>query len=417
MKTRLVQRQLMLGRNARLACYSETVFGTMSCRVVQGSANHNQLGKQMNKVTACLAAALAATSGIAYAAPGPDVLRPYLDLGITYIPQDHDERHSDWGGGLFAGGGVPLNKWFTIEGDMYYDKWSRDSAPNDNRWKEYGAEGQGLLTFPLGNGWVPFLSAGIGVTQSRLSGDGKSIDMAYSAGSGVFYLFNAFNRDWGLRFDARYRLTDLRDGIAGHGHIDDPNIDDHLGEAVIRFGVLTMLGKRPEPAPVTPPPPPPAAPVDGDSDGDGVRDSVDQCPGTPAGVKVDAKGCPETTELGSPANALAHYGPIYFDFDQSALKPAEKAKLDAALKEIKGMKNPKIIIKLDGHTDSIGTTEYNQALGERRATVVKNYLLAKGVKAERIELNSYGESKPVASNDTDEGRALNRRVEVLVVDE
>ncbi len=366
----------------------------------------------MNRVTACLIAALAVSSGAVNAAPGPDVLRPYLDIGLSYVPQDHEERRSDYGAGVFGGYGVPLNKWFALEGNMIYNEWGRDSAPNDNRWKEYGAEAAGLLTFPMGHGWVPFLSAGVGLTQSRLSGDGKSLDMSYALGSGVFYLFGAYGRDWGLRFDARYRLTDLRDGVGGKGHIDNPDIDDHLGEAVVRFGILTLLGKRPEVAAAAP-----VAPVDGDSDGDGVPDSIDECPGTPPGVKVNAKGCPEAAALGSPANPLAHYGPIYFDFDQSALKPAERAKLDVALKEIEGMKNPKIIIKLDGHTDNVGTDAYNQALGERRAAVVKKYLLSKGVKAERIELNSYGESKPAVENDTSEHRALNRRVEVLVVED
>src|SRR3546814_7609522 len=99
---------------------------------------------------------------------------------------------------------------------MFYDRWNRDPSPNDNRWKEYGAEAAGLLTLPIGRGWIPFLSAGLGVTQSRLSGDGKSVDMNYALGSGIFYLFGAYGRDWGLRFDARYRVTDLGDSSEEH---------------------------------------------------------------------------------------------------------------------------------------------------------------------------------------------------------
>src|SRR3546814_19294540 len=108
---------------------------------------------------------------------------------------------------------------------------------------------------------------------------------------------------------------------------------------------------------------------------------------------------------------------VYFGFNQSTLRPAERAKVDAALKEIKGMKNPKIFIKLDGYTDSRGTLEYNQALGERRANVVKQYMLSKGVKAESVELNSYEESKPAADTATDAGGGMNRRVRVWVVEE
>src|SRR3546814_14567550 len=91
-------------------------------------------------------------------APGPDNLRPYLDLGLSYVPQDHDERHADYGAGIFVGGGVPLNKYFAIEGDMFYDRWHRDPSPNDNRWKAYGAEAAGLLTLPNGRGWLTFPS-------------------------------------------------------------------------------------------------------------------------------------------------------------------------------------------------------------------------------------------------------------------
>src|SRR3546814_11293395 len=129
----------------------------------------------MKKVIACLVAPFAAMSFAAHAAPGPDNLRPYLDLGLSYVPQDHDERHADYGAGIFGGGGVPLNKYFAIEGDMFYDRWNRDPSPNDNRWKEYGAEAAGLLTLPIGRGWIPFLPAGLGVTQPRLSGDRKGV--------------------------------------------------------------------------------------------------------------------------------------------------------------------------------------------------------------------------------------------------
>jgi len=69
-----------------------------------------------------------------------------------------------------------------------------------------------------------------------------------------------------------------------------------------------------------------------------------------------------------------------------------------------------------GHTDSVGTDSYNQGLSERRANAVKDYLTAQGIKASRLTARGYGESRPVASNDTDEGRAENRRVELIVLD-
>src|SRR3546814_15693633 len=112
---------------------------------------------------------------------------PSLTRTDTRVPYPTLFRaHADYGAGRFGGGGVPLNKYFASEGDMFYDRWNRDPSPNDSRWKEYGAEAAGLLTLPIGRGWIPFLSAGLGVTQSRLSGDGKSVDMNYELGSDIF---------------------------------------------------------------------------------------------------------------------------------------------------------------------------------------------------------------------------------------
>ncbi len=79
-------------------------------------------------------------------------------------------------------------------------------------------------------------------------------------------------------------------------------------------------------------------------------------------------------------------------------------------------KHERVVVEVAGHTDSVGSDEYNMGLSDRRANSVKDYLTAKGVKASRLSAHGYGESRPVASNDTDEGRAENRRVELIVLD-
>lgn len=365
----------------------------------------------MKKLMAGVCGALLLLAGATASAEGPTELRPYLGIGYQHVPEDED-RDSSFGNGLYGGGGVPLNQWFVLEGNMYYDRWSRDGASDPNKWRDYGADAGALITIPAGNGWIPFFSADVGVGKTRLRGVGSSTDLTYAAGAGIFYLFESFGRDWGLRFDARYRMFELGDSLFGDGSIPTGS-DDKLGEAVVRFGMLTLLGSRPE----APAPKPEAKEAEADADGDGVPDSKDQCPDTPKGVKVDEKGCPLPTDVGSEADALKRYGPVYFDYNKSDIKTAERAKLDSAVKEVNAMKSGKIILRLYGHTDSVGTPEYNQSLGERRAIAVKKYLVGKGIKAERIEITSYGESKPAADNDTDAGRALNRRVEVLVVEE
>ena len=102
-----------------------------------------------------------------------------------------------------------------------------------------------------------------------------------------------------------------------------------------------------------------------------------------------------------------------FDFDQSVLKPAGRDRLDELLARIKGLEVE--IVLVVGHTDWIGTDAYNIALSLRRATAVRAYLVSQGLPAARIRTEGKGESEPVASNETDEGRARNRRVEITVV--
>lgn len=102
-----------------------------------------------------------------------------------------------------------------------------------------------------------------------------------------------------------------------------------------------------------------------------------------------------------------------FDFDKSVIKPGGKAALDGLVTELSKV-NVETLIAV-GHTDAIGTEAYNQALSLRRVEAVKAYLVSKGVPAGQIKTEGKGESQPVASNQTRDGRAQNRRVEIEVV--
>ncbi len=102
-----------------------------------------------------------------------------------------------------------------------------------------------------------------------------------------------------------------------------------------------------------------------------------------------------------------------FDFDKAVLKPEGKEKLDDLASKMQGI-NVEVIIAV-GHTDSVGSDAYNQKLSIRRAESVKAYLQAKGIEANRIYTEGKGETQPVESNKTADGRAKNRRVEIEVV--
>lgn len=134
-----------------------------------------------------------------------------------------------------------------------------------------------------------------------------------------------------------------------------------------------------------------------DEDGDGVCDDVDKCPGTPKGAKVNKFGC-------------WVLGDVLFDFDKYNIKPQYYAFLDEAAQVFE--MNPSIKVEVQGNTDNIGTKAYNMKLSFKRANAVLNYLVNKGVERSRLNARGFGFSRPVATNDTPEGRALNRRVEL-----
>ena len=134
----------------------------------------------------------------------------------------------------------------------------------------------------------------------------------------------------------------------------------------------------------------------GDSDEDGVPDNMDQCPNTPVSAPVNSKGCWIIEN-------------VEFDFNQYNLKPEFRVTLE----EVAGvmLENPSVTVRIDGHADNTGSEAYNMKLAERRAEAARQFLINRGVPADRLSTGSFGYSRPVATNSTDWGRARNRRDE------
>jgi OOP family OmpA-OmpF porin len=145
----------------------------------------------------------------------------------------------------------------------------------------------------------------------------------------------------------------------------------------------------------------PVVPVD--SDGDGVPNDRDQCPETPAGAKVDARGC-----------ELVDFDNIYFGFDSAVLLATAKRMLDDSASVLK--RHPDVKIDITGFADSRGPESYNMKLSERRAEAVREYLEQAGVDAERLSARGYGESHDSASHLSANGLTESRRVERRVKD-
>ena len=141
-----------------------------------------------------------------------------------------------------------------------------------------------------------------------------------------------------------------------------------------------------------------------DIDGDGITDSIDKCPKTPAGIKVDKVGCP--IPIKEKISITLH---IEFDFDKDDVRPEYNPQIEEVANFLKAY--PDKDVSLEGHTDSEGSDAYNDDLSKRRAESVKNVLIETfGIDAAKITTEGYGEARPVATNETTEGRQQNRRV-------
>jgi OOP family OmpA-OmpF porin len=138
-----------------------------------------------------------------------------------------------------------------------------------------------------------------------------------------------------------------------------------------------------------------------DDDRDGVVNGVDQCPNTPVGARVDERGC-------WVVNATT-----LFAFDSSIVNASYLPALKDVAKVFSLNPNVSMAVILSGHTDSVGSTMYNQKLSEERAMAVKRALVSVfGIESDRIRAIGYGELKPVRDNRTKKGREMNRRVEL-----
>jgi OOP family OmpA-OmpF porin len=158
---------------------------------------------------------------------------------------------------------------------------------------------------------------------------------------------------------------------------------------------LFLAKPAPKPAPMA------AAPKPMDSDKDGVTDNLDQCPNTPMGATVDARGC------------WTYAAKVLFDINSAEVKSEAYPMLNESVLILK--KNPNLNVEIDGHADNTGTAAYNITLSEKRAEAIKAFFVSRGIDPQRLTTHGNGFSKPAASNDTKEGRAKNRRVELTPV--
>lgn len=251
----------------------------------------------------------------------------------------------------------------------------------------------------------PFALLGLGRAEFD-GGQSSKKETQGALGGGVRYLFND---NWSLRADAR--------AIRG--------FDNSTWDSMLNIGISYAFGSA-SPAPV--------AVVDGDSDRDGVADSRDNCPNTVAGAQVDANGCeldddgdgvvnrldrclntPKGYEVNEEGCMLVRSEEVSFDlslrfaYDSAAVENYDEEQVQRVVTFMKD--HPAATTVIEGHTDANGSDAYNMKLSQRRATAVEALLVEQnGVDASRISSVGYGEARPIADNETDQGREANRRV-------
>ncbi|MEH6358535.1 MAG: OmpA family protein [Pseudomonadales bacterium] len=260
----------------------------------------------------------------------------------------------------------------------------------------------GLYHFNQNGHWTPYLAAGIGQLSFDTSGGSDDDETAVNFGGGVKY---ALSKELTARADIR----------AVYGS-DDSDVD-----TLATIGFNYIFGASSAAAPL-------------DSDGDGVLDADDRCPGTPAGVAVNAKGCALDSDLdgvpnyldkchstkrnvrvdrdGCPmlgSDAVSIELEVLFDTNKADIKPEFMAEIQSVAEFMDQYKGAYAVI--EGHTDSMGDAGYNKSLSQRRADAVLAVLVKKmGVNSQRVTAEGFGEERPRAANDTRDGRQLNRRV-------
>jgi len=327
----------------------------------------------------------------------PRISANLVSNGFTVDGFSDDNR--SFGGKVF--GGYQFNKYFAVEGGVFslgkfgYEATTTPAGTLSGEARVRGLNLDLVGTLPINGQFSVFGRAGLNYAQAKDKFRGTGMVVVtdpnpseraanWKAGLGLQY---AFTPSLAVRAELeRYRINDA---VGNKGDIDMASIG-----LVYRFGAAPAAAPRaaapapvfaeaPAPAPAiaapaAPPPPPPAA----------------------------VARLPVAEKVTFASDAL-------FDFDKAVLKPEGKAKLDELAVRQRGTMLEAVIAT--GHTDSVGSDGYNERLSMRRAEAVKAYLVSAGTEAGRVFVEGKGEKQPVADNETADGRAQNRRVQVEMV--
>lgn len=369
---------------------------------------------KLNKIALALfaitAAPLAANAGV--------TISPLL-LGYHYTEGADDEQAETMGGiykenGLYTGAALGIELTPSTQFQVEYGVSNTD-AVNKAGTVSLDAEqemisGNFLIGFEEFSGYTdnafkPY--ALIGAGQSKIEVEDASGDFVTGSKDTI----------GNLGLGAMYRINDAL-SLRGEARAIR-NFDESWWEGMALAGLEVVLGGHLAPTVAVPPMQEPlvdTAPVvvvesDLDSDGDGVPDSIDACPGTPMNVVVDERGCPVPVDI---TDELKMELRVFFDNDKSTIKNQYKPEIAKVAEKMR--EYPNSTARVEGHASKTGpSARYNQRLSEARAVAVKSMLTNEfGIEPNRLSTVGYGYDQPIADNNTEEGRAMNRRVYAII---
>lgn len=335
--------------------------------------------------------------------------RWYLTAGAGYNAQDGD-RHTDDTAFGTLGFGKFVNPNWSVDAELNYQN-PHSEYNHDLNYSQYGLSIDARRHFRREGRTVnPYIVGGVGYQRAE---EEYVIPSPTSPAKDKRGYATA---KLGVGLQADWDRVSLRGELAGRYSFDGDSVsapnESGFVDGLASLTLVVPLGARTVAAV---PPPIVEQPVktcaDLDDDGDGVNNCDDKCPASQAGQTVGPDGCPVPVTIDLRG--------VNFEFDKSTLTAESRAILDDAIGILQ--RYPDMNVQVAGHTDSIGTEQYNRALSERRAKAVYDYLTAHGISSDRLTGPiGYGESRPIAPNtnpdgsDNPEGRAKNRRTELNV---
>ena len=368
---------------------------------------------KLNKIALALfaitAAPLAANAGV--------TISPLL-LGYHYSEGADDEQVETMGmykeNGLYTGAALGVELTPSTQFQVEYGVSNTD-AVNAAGTVTHDAEqemisGNFLIGFEEFSGYTdnafkPYVLVGAGRSK---------IEVEDAAGN---FVTGSKDTIGNLGLGAMYRINDAL-SLRGEGRAIH-NFDENWWEGMALAGLEVVLGGHLAPTVAVPPmeepnvvtPPIVVVESDLDSDGDGVPDSIDACPGTPMNVVVDERGCPVPVDI---TDELKMELRVFFDNDKSAIKNQYKPEIAKVAEKMR--EYPNSTARVEGHASKTGpSARYNQRLSEARAVAVKSMLTNEfGIAPNRLSTVGYGYDQPIADNNTEEGRAMNRRVYAII---